>query len=104
MTNRENNIGIYQNQEEVTQESFNKRALKRIKNAFNKVKLFAKAKPIIFSLICFCILSVIVVVIVVPIVVSKRKKKNTTETEEENTYEENNIVLINIQMNDCTKK
>ena len=89
-TNRNNKVEVYQKQEQATKEkSFGQKSLENIKNAFNKVKSFAKMKPVIFSLICLGSISVIVVVIVVPIVVTKKKKKNKEENSEE-TCSDNN--------------
>ena len=87
-TIRNYKVEVYQKQEEAPKEkSCGQKTLDKIKNAFNKVVSFAKMKPIIFSLICLCIIAVIVIVIVVPIVVTKKKKSNNEdETCSDNNY------------------
>ena len=73
MKSSEYNYGLYQNQDK--KEPCHKRALNGIKNTFNKVKQFSKAKPIIFGLICLGVL-VVLIIIIVSISASGNKKKS----------------------------
>ena len=68
----EYNYGIFQNQE--TQEAYHIRTLHDFKNSFNKIKLYAKEKAIIFSLL---FLSLLVLSIIIFASISISKSKNT---------------------------
>ena len=66
----EYNYGIFQNQE--TQEAYHIKTLHGIKNSFNKIKLYAKEKAIICSLL-FLSLLVLSIIVFASILVSKSK-------------------------------
>ena len=73
MKSSEYNYGSFKTQEK--KEPCHKRALNGIKNTFNKVIKFSKAKPIIFGLICLAVL-VVLIIIIVAISSSGSKKKS----------------------------